>query len=71
MRWAQWLRQRLEAALSCFERHCQRQCVHIDAHFDDSFEITSLVSHRLSLSSRHCAVLYSAMDTHDGQPLQV
>ena len=27
-RWAQWLR--------------QRQCVHIDAHFDDSFEIASI-----------------------------
>ena len=40
-RWAQWLRQRLEAALSCGERRCQRQCVHVDAHFNDSFEITS------------------------------
>ena len=41
-RWTQWLRQRLEAALSCGERRCQRQCVHVDTHFDDSFEITSL-----------------------------
>ena len=41
-RWAQWLRQWLEAALSCGERRCQRQCVHIDAHSDDSFAISSV-----------------------------
>ena len=43
-RWAQWLSQRLEAALSCGERRCQRQCVHIDAHLDETFAITSFGS---------------------------
>ena len=42
MRWAQWLKQRLEAALSCGERRCRRQCVQVDAHFDDSFAMTSI-----------------------------
>ena len=30
-----------QAALSCGERRCQRQCVHVDAHFDEAFAITS------------------------------
>ncbi len=30
-----------EAARACGKMCCQRQCVHVDAHYDDSFEITS------------------------------
>ena len=57
-RWAQWLRQRLEAALSCGERRCQRQCVHVDAHFNDSFEITSLINDTQPYNLTHIRAFY-------------